>query len=360
MADWVPDRIHARDVEVLAPNFKRRLSGVTSTIVQLIPRQRQLGVKIAAIGSGLPEGLPRLRWTQLPGAWKAPAGGRLRVWHARRNNEMLVGIVLRDVLRMPLKLIFTSAAQRNHKPFTRWLIARMDHVVSTSARSGAFLEVPHTTILHGIDTQAFHPPSSREDEIAATGLPGRYLVGCFGRIRHQKGTDLFVRAMIKLLPDYPDWTAVIAGRVTSEHRAFADTLKAEVTASGLSDRIVFLGEVPDVKVWYRRITLYVTPSRNEGFGLTPFEAMASLSAVVASDAGAYPEIIVPGETGDIVPAGDGDALTRAIKPYFADPDKAIDCGRKGLIHVRENFDLVREASALKTVYDRLLGHSPAT
>ncbi|MGG2478097.1 hypothetical protein ACNVD4_22235, partial [Rhizobium sp. BR5] len=33
-----------------------------------------------------------------------------------------------------------------------------------------------------------------------TGLPGQYLIGCFGRVRHQKGTDLFVRAMIELLP----------------------------------------------------------------------------------------------------------------------------------------------------------------
>ena len=351
------DRVNTRDIEILAPNFKRRLSGVTSTIVQLIPRQRELGVRIAAIGPGLPEGLPRLRWVQLLGAWQAPAGGRLRVWHARRNNEMVFGLVLRDILRMPFKLVFTSAAQRHHKPLTRWLISRMDHVVSTSARSGSFLRVPHTTILHGIDTQEFHPPGDGEDTIEATDLPGRYLVGCFGRIRHQKGTDLFVKAMIELLPQYPDWTAVIAGRVTAEHRAFADALKIDIEEAGLTGRIVFLGEVPDVKVWYRRITLYVTASRNEGFGLTPFEAMASQSAVVASDAGAYPEIVVPGETGEIVAAGDGEALTRAIALYLADPEKAFDAGRKGLHHVRENFDLVREASALNAVYDELLDRS---
>ena len=66
-------------------------------------------------------------------------------------------------------------------------------------------------------------------------------MGCFGRIRHQKGTDLFVDAMIALLPQFPDWTAVITGRVTPEHRGFADELKKKVDAAGLSDRIVFLG-----------------------------------------------------------------------------------------------------------------------
>ena len=351
------NRVDTRDIEVLVPNFKRRLSGVTSTIVQLVPRQLELGVKIAAIGPGLPADLPRLRWSQLPGAWKAPASARLRVWHARRNNEMLAGLFLRDILRMPLKIVFTSAAQRHHKLFTRWLISRMDYVVSTSRRSGSYLKVPHSTIFHGIDTQAFHPPCSSDDTIEATGLPGQYLVGCFGRIRHQKGTDLFVRAMIALLPDHPDWTAVIAGRVTAENRSFADGLKAEIDRAGLSKRILFLGEVEDVKIWFRRITLYVTASRNEGFGLTPFEAMASQTAVVASDAGAYPEIIVPGMTGDVVPAGDGDALIDAIAPYLADPQKALDAGKKGLGHVRANFDLVNEASALKDVYDRLLGRT---
>ncbi len=83
--------------------------------------------------------------------------------------------------------------------------------------------------------------------MAATGLPGRHLIGCFGRIRHQKGTDLFVDAMIALLPRYPDWTAILCGRITPEHAAFGDELKARIAAAGLSERILFLGEVEDVR-----------------------------------------------------------------------------------------------------------------
>ncbi|MBB2715542.1 UNVERIFIED_ORG: mannosyltransferase [Rhizobium etli] len=344
-----------RDVEIIAPNFKRRLSGVTSTIVQLIPCQIRLGIRIAPLGPGLPEDLPKLRWSQLPGLWRRPARRRQRIWHARRNNEMAVGILLRHLLRMPLKLIFTSAAQRRHTAYTKWLIRRMDAVIATSDRSGSFLEVPHTVIQHGVDLSLFHPPETAEDAIAATGLPGRYLVGCFGRVRHQKGTDLFVKAMIELLPQHPEWTAVVSGRVTAEHVGFGDKLKADVAAAGLADRILFLGEVPDIKVWYRRLTLYVAPSRNEGFGLTPLEAMASRTAVVASDAGAYSELIAEGETGAVIPAGDGEALTRAIAPYIADPALAIAHGENALRHVRANFALEKEANAIGAVYDRLLG-----
>ena len=343
-----------REIEVIATNFKRRLSGVTSTIVQLIPKQVELGYHIATLGPGLPEGLPRLGWLRLPGLWMKPRRYRVRIWHARRNNEMLVGLLLRSVLRMRLKLVFTSAAQRRHTGYTRWLIRRMDSVIATSTRSGSFLEVPHTVIQHGVDLNSFHPPEKPDDRMAATGLPGTYLIGCFGRVRHQKGTDLFVKAMIELLPHYPDWTAVVCGRVTAEHRGFGDELEKMVSAAGLSDRIHFMGEVDDIKPWYRRATLYVAPSRNEGFGLTPLEAMASRTAVVASDAGAYAEMIVPGETGAVVPAGDGEALTRAIAFYLANPEEARLQGENAVRHVRSELALEKEATAIGDGYKTLL------
>jgi mannosyltransferase len=344
-----------REIEIIAPNFKRRLSGVTSTIVQLIPKQIELGCHIVTLGPGLPEHLPKLAWSRLAGLWQKPRRHRVRVWHARRNNEMLAGLFFKSVLRMPLKLLFTSAAQRRHSSYTRWLIRRMDAIIATSAGSGAFLEVPHTVIQHGVDLQLFHPPEVPDDRMAATGLPGQYLVGCFGRVRHQKGTDLFVKAMIELLPRHPDWTAVVCGRVTVEHRSFRDDLEKSVAAAGLSDRIRFLGEVDDIRPWYRRATLYVAPSRNEGFGLTPLEAMASRTAVVASTAGAYAEMIVPGETGAIVPASDGEALTKAIATYLADPEETLRQGENAVRHVRENFALEREATAIGSIYENLLG-----
>ncbi len=346
-------RVDIKDVQVLAPNFKKRLSGVTSTIVQLIPAQNRMGQKVAAIGPGLPAHLPCVRFRDLWRLWLAGPLGGPRIWHARRNIEMLPGIIMRDLLRMKVRLLFTSAAQRRHSGYTRWLISKMDAVVATSGRSGSFLEVPHQVIMHGVDTTLFHPGKTDEDTIAATGLPGRYLVGCFGRVRHQKGTDLFVRAMIELLPDYPEWTAVVSGRVTPEHKAFGDSLKSDTEAAGLIQRIIFQGEVDDIKPWYRRLSLYVAPSRNEGFGLTPLEAMASDVAVVASDAGAYAEMIAEGETGMVVKAGDYDSLRDAIRNYLADPEKTRQHAHAGLHHVRTAFPLENESERLGALYDKL-------
>jgi len=347
--------VSVREVDIIAPNFKKRLSGVTSTIAQLVPQQRAQGARIAAFApkGALPANVPVLGRAALFGLWRPPPGQACRIWHARRNVEMLAGIIMRDILRMKLRLIFTSAAQRRHKAFTRYLIGKMDKIIATSARSGSYLRAPYQIIRHGVDLEAFTPPAGPADEFAAAGLPGSYAIGCFGRIRHQKGTDLFVAAMLALLPRYPQWTALISGRITPEHKAFAADLREKIAEAGLRERIIFLGEVADIRQWYRRLTLYVAPSRNEGFGLTPLEAFAAQTAVVASDAGAYPELIAPG-TGAIVPAGDAKALQHAIEPYLAAPQKALAAGRAGLRHVRDHFPLAQEAAALNRVYAEML------
>ena len=348
-------------VEVIAPNFKRRLSGVTSTIVVLVPLQRQLGIRIAAFGPGLPDSLPHIVWSDLLRLWRRPATGkRHRVWHARRNVEMIAGIIMRDVLRMPLRLLFTSASQRHHKKLTKWLINRMDAVIATSRKTASFLEVPNQVIMHGIDLSRFTPPETLSDEDVSRRFPGKHVIGCFGRVRHQKGTDLFVDSVINLLPHHPDWVAVVAGRATAEHEGFERGLKQKVAAAGLADRIIFLGEVPFVSpeggiaAWYRRLSVYVAPSRTEGFGLTPLEAMACDTAVVASDAGAYPELIVEGQTGYTVPAGNQLAMQTAIEYYLRDPALAVRHGKAGLERVREHFPLQREAAAIGEVYKTLL------
>ncbi|ACS50874.1 MULTISPECIES: glycosyltransferase family 4 protein [Bartonella] len=345
-------RVSLDETEIIAPHFKRRLSGVTSTIIQLIPLQREQGVRISTLGFGLPQTLPALAFKDLFGLWKSPKGKPFRIWHARRNIEMLFGIFLRDILKMKLKLIFTSASQRHHKPFTKWLIRCMDRVIATSTHTGAYLEVPHKVIMHGVDVKRFTPPQTLDDYFSSTGFPGKYAVGCFGRLRYSKGTDLFVDAMIALLPDYPEWTALIAGRTTEQYYHFEKELHQKIAKAGLDDRIIFLGEILDIPLWYRRLSLYVAPSRTEGFGLTPLEAMASQVAVVTSDAGAYKELVAEG-TGTVVKAGDGAALTAAIEPYFADVEKTLVAGKKALTHVRTHFPLEKETTEIERVYKEL-------
>ncbi|PDT84404.1 glycosyltransferase family 4 protein [Sinorhizobium sp. BJ1] len=346
-----------RDIEIIAPNFKRRLSGVTSTIIQLVPVQRNLGQKIAVLGLGLPTSLPSIRFRDLIQLWRTPKGRRCRVWHARRNVEMLPAILLRDLLRMKIRIVFTSASQRRHTGWSKFLIGRMDAVIATSARTAAYLAVPSTVILHGIDTKRFHPPVDKA--AAKRGLdldPSRKYVGCFGRVRHQKGTDLFVDSMIALLPGRPEWGAIVAGRATGPHLAFEAELKDRVAKAGLADRLLFVGEHTNIPDWYRALDLFVAPQRWEGFGLTPLEAMASGVPVVASDVGAFSELIAegPDETGLIIPAGNLEAMVDGAATFMDDLPRLAAAAANGLARASRDFAIEGEARAIGAIYDRLM------
>lgn len=342
----------AEDVLVVAPNFKRRLSGVTSTIVQLVPIQsRTHGV--AALGPGLPDHLPRLRWAGLLRFWTAPKNRAFRIWHARRNVEMLPGIVMRDLLRMKLRLVFTSASQREHTRYTRALIARMDAVIATSSRTARYLSVPSSVVTHGIDQSRFAPPADRADARAELGLdPALRTLGCFGRIRRQKGTDLFVDAMIDLLPSRPGWQAIVAGRATEAHGAFLSELKAKVAGAGLAERIRFVGEHTDIERWYRALDLFVAPQRWEGFGLTPLEALSCGVPVVAADVGVFSDVVEPA-FGAIVPVDDVTAMSAAISRWMDEPARLDEAGRAAASAARQRFALEREAAEIGAVYERL-------
>jgi mannosyltransferase len=334
------------DLQLIVPNLHRRYSGVTATNRMVAPKLARM-FRAAWLGSHAPEGIARIGLLDLLKLWRRNAP---LIWHARRNDEMIAGVVLR-ALGWPLKLVFTSAAQRHHTWLTRWLIRQMDAVIATSALSASFLRREATVVMHGVDTDRYAPPVDRAAAFRESGLPGRYAIGCFGRVRAQKGSDVFVEAMCRLLPRYGDFTAVIVGAVVPEQQGFASELRKRIAAAGLQSRIVMTGELPieEVERWYQRLTIYAFTSRNEGFGLTLIEAMAAGAALVAARAGAAEFVIEDGVTG-LVPPGDVDALVAAIEPLMHDPASAVAIGARGRARAVEKFSLDAEANAIAEVY----------
>jgi mannosyltransferase len=337
---------------VIAPNLKRRYSGVTSTVLRLVPLQARQ-IDIVTTGPKLPQGIPQIS------LWKTLTLSRktARVWHARRNLEMLAGLALKHIGRKNLRLLFTSAAQRRHTGYTKWLIRQMDGLVATSARSAAFLDHPAAVIPHGIDTETFAPHPDKAALRQSLGLdPDAPLIGCFGRIRPQKGTDLFVDAMIAILPRHPQAQAIIMGGVTEKFTSFANDLRARIDAAGLGDRIRILPEDKGwtIAPWFQAIDLYVAPQRNEGFGLTPLEAMSCGVPSVATRVGAFEEILDDGRTGTLIAPDDPEALAAAIDEVLGHPPLlaawAANCRPRALA----GFRIEDEANALIEVYKSLL------
>jgi mannosyltransferase len=232
----------------------------------------------------------------------------------------------------------------------------MDAIIATNDISASFLKRDATVIPHGVDTKLYKPPVDRAAAFAEAGLPGRYAIGCFGRVRAQKGSDVFVDAMCRLLPRYPDFTAILVGAITPEHTAFANQLKKLIEAAGLQSRIVITGEleIEEVQRWYQRLTIYAFTSRNEGFGLTLIEAMSVGAALVASRAGAAELVVEDGVTGVLTPPGDVDALVAALEPLMRDPASAIAMGIRAQARVLAKFSLDAEANRIAEVYRALV------
>jgi mannosyltransferase len=338
-------------LEVIIPNLNWRYSGGTAvnrTIAPLIAKRW----RAAWCGPDQPEGIAALSLGDLLRLrFRPPAHGKIRIWHARRNVEMLAGLFL-NLFGYGFALIFNSASQRKKTWFTNFLIGRMDAVIATSELAAQFLQRPATVILHGIDVDLYSPPENRVAAFAQTGLPGRYGIGTFGRVRKQKGSDLFVEAMCRLLPQYPDFSAVVIGLTTVDNLPFVEGLKKQIAAAGLDDRIRFLGELPieEVPLWYQRISIYVFASRVEGFGLTLLEAMAAGDAVVATRAGAAEMIITDGDDGMLAPIDDVEALVQSLEPLMRNPERIEGMGERARARVVSAFSRDREADEISDVY----------
>lgn len=321
-------------------------------MLAVIPEQNKTD-RVAVLGFRVPEGLPRV---SVGGLFRLWPDRRWRIWHARRNTDMLAGIILRHVLGFRFRLVFTSAALRRHARFTRWLYGRMDAIIATTSKAASYLDKPSTVVMHGVDTERFTPSADRDAAWRERAGPGRFGIGIFGRIRENKGTADFIHALLEVLPQRPDWGAVIVGESTPEHREFERSLRDRVAAAGLTERIRFIGFVPEEEIprWYRSLTVVVCASRSEGFGLPCLEAMASGCAVLTTEAGAWPEIVRPGVNGMIVPIARPDMMARALLDLTADPARASEMGAAGRADVVDKFSISREAAGIAAVYENVL------
>ena len=339
------------NIKVIAPNFKKRWSGVTSTIFRLLPLQAKQ-IEIVTVGPSLPISLPQISFMTLIGL----STNKPRIWHARRNLEMLTGLILKKIFRKNLKLVFTSDAQRHHTKYTKKLISRMDAVIAGSQKAADYLEVPHIIIHHGIDTETFKPNSDKTSLRNELGLPEGKLIGCFGRIRPQKGVDIFVEVMIKACAEDPLAIGIICGHTTADHKEFEADLRARVADAGFSDRIIFLGTQPSdrLPLLFAALDIYLAPQRNEGFGLTPLEGMASGVPVIATTAGAFEEMVVSGETGYIVEIEDIVNMTERLMELLSNERRRKALANASIERVYQHFDIKGEAAALVKLYQNLL------
>jgi len=169
----------------------------------------------------------------------------------------------------------------------------------------------------------------------------------------RKGHQVLLDAFAELCRDGAPRRWVICG-----DGSLRQQLQEATAARGLAPRVVFTGFSSAVPRLLSGADAFVLPSLHEGLGIAAMEAMAAGLPVIASRVGGLPEIVVDGETGFLVPAGDAAALVSAIRRVAGDPRAAHEMGRLGRLRVLDRFTSTTMAAAVEGYYDDLLGRRP--
>jgi len=209
---------------------------------------------------------------------------------------------------------------------------------------------------NGIDAD-FYRPDTDTDVLARLGVdPGRPSVVFVGRITRQKGVGHLLRAMRGVDPEAQ--LVLLAGSPDTPELA-RETEDAVATLKQERTGVVWVSQMlprEDVRQVLTHATVFVCPSIYEPQGIVNLEAMGCETAVVASDVGGIPEVVVHGETGVLVhyDAREPDAfeagLTRAMNELVARPDQAGQMGRTGRVRAVEAFSWDRIAAETVEVY----------
>lgn len=217
-------------------------------------------------------------------------------------------------------------------------------------------------VRNGIDTDVWYParPEPEESVLAALGVdPTRPIVAFVGRITRQKGVAHLVAAAHRFAPEVQ--LVLCAGAPdTPEIAAEVGNAVRELAAARTG--VFWVQEMlPTAKI--REIlsasVVFVCPSVYEPLGIVNLEAMACATAVVASDVGGIPEVIVDGETGVLVHYDPSDAeefeagLAASVNALVADPERARRYGEAGRQRCIEEFSWAHIAELTLEIYRRV-------
>jgi glycosyltransferase involved in cell wall biosynthesis len=234
------------------------------------------------------------------------------------------------------------------------LLRKSDYVISNSkyllvqalsygpdARSKALV------IPNGIDMMGLNPPGSVLEEPVNTP----YVISV-GRFIAEKGFDILVKAFSIAGAKYPEYTLIIIGDGDEKRNLLC--LKDRI---GLKNRVLFLGEMKHESVLrYMALSSFVVlPSRQESFGIVLLEAMVCGKAVIGTNVGGIPEIVIDGENGLLVNPEDEFGLADAMV-YLIENEEARDgLGLSGKKIAVEKFQWTGIISQYLEIYAKASG-----
>jgi glycosyltransferase involved in cell wall biosynthesis len=204
-----------------------------------------------------------------------------------------------------------------------------------------------TVVPVGVETEVFRPPSLPR-------VPGRIVATASADVP-LKGLVPLLEAVAKLRTER-DVELVVVGRPKEGGSA-----RQAIERLGIADAVRFVSGLPEQELveLFGSAQVGVVPSLYEGFSLPAVELMACGTPLVATTAGALPEVVGPdGESALHVPPGDPEALAAAVARLLDDPGLAARVGAAGRARVIERFTWRAVAEQTVAWYRTVLKESP--
>ena len=198
-------------------------------------------------------------------------------------------------------------------------------------------------IAPGIDTTHFAPKKLRDDLIEKYRLDGRRVIVSVGRLVHRKGQDELVKAMPKILEQFPDAILLFVGEGPIKQMLFNSAKQL-----GVLPKVLFTGRVShhDLPDYICLGEIFAMPVRSrfsglevEGLGIVYLEASACGLPVIVGNSGGAVDAVLDKKTGLLVDGTKSDQIADAICELLANPERAKQMGADGRDWVIKNWQL---------------------
>lgn len=251
---------------------------------------------------------------------------------------------------------------RLYHALDRLTLPRADRVVAVSRSSECLVlsigcrRERTLMITNAVDAADLDPGCTRDEARTLLGLPAEGLIVCsIGRLSHEKGQDLLIRAFAAMAWEFPGMTLVLAGDGPERMR-----LEALVREQHLEGRVRFLGHQPEVARVYAASDIVVLPSRSEGMPNALLEAMCAGVAVIATKVGGVSEVATDGETAWLVAPEDVSAMARALAHAARDGNERARRAARARALVVETMSPERRAARFVELYESVLAPGPSS
>jgi glycosyltransferase involved in cell wall biosynthesis len=302
----------------------------------------------------------------LPRLWRVAGDLRadLLFSEAGRNALLLSGPLARRLgARARISALHSTGRWGHRSAFRtleRPLLARMDGLVACAGTQRDYLVeqegLPRRklhVITNGVDHRRFAPREDGARTRREEGLAAEHkVVVIVASLTPEKGHEVFVGAAARVLADVPEARFLIIG--DGPRRAAIERLTGEL---GVREEVRLLGVRRDLPRLLPACDLHVLSSHpfRETLPISTMEGMACGLPTVNTDVGSVRDLVIDGETGRIVPAGDVEALARAMTGLLRDDDRRRRMGRSARRRIEDSFTLERTIRGYADYFRRLAG-----